>query len=51
MEFSSGLRQVEGQPVSRSDIDASYIPERQCQQEGREKQNSTTITLNPTSNI
>lgn len=37
MEFSSGLRQVEGQPVSRSDIDASYIPEGQCQQEERQK--------------
>lgn len=49
MEFSSGLRQVEGQPVSRSDIDASYIPEPQCQQEKREKQNGAFITLNPTS--
>lgn len=37
MEFSSGLRQVEGQPVSRSDIDASCIPERQCQQKERGK--------------
>lgn len=44
MEFSSGLRQVEGQPVSRYDTDASYIPERQCQQENR-----TIITMDPTS--
>lgn len=43
MEFSSGLRQVEGQPVSRSDIDASYIPERQCQQEERGKNKTVPL--------